>query len=52
MAATLRERAPWYERGRKMTYVARLAAWIKSAENRGEVLRTIDRLRAWVVTAR
>jgi hypothetical protein len=35
-----------------MTYVARLPARIRSEENRGEVLRTIDRLRAWVVTAR
>ncbi|MFD3496906.1 hypothetical protein ACFWWT_25340 [Streptomyces sp. NPDC058676] len=51
VAATLRERAPWYEHGRKMTYVARLPAWIKSAGNRDEVLRAIDRLRASVVTA-
>ncbi|WP_425247344.1 hypothetical protein [Streptomyces sp. NEAU-NA10] len=51
VAASLRERAPWYEHGRKMTYVARLPAWIKSAKNRTEVLRAIDRLRA-SVTAR
>lgn len=50
VAADLRERAPWYEHGRKMTYVARLPAWIKSAKNRDEVLRAIDRLRASVVT--
>src|SRR4051812_9364542 len=48
VAASLRERAPWYEHGRKMTYVARLPAWIKSAKNRDEVLRAIDRLRASV----
>jgi hypothetical protein len=34
-----------------MTCIARLPAWIKSAENRTEVLRAIDRLRA-SVTAR
>ncbi|MFI6034673.1 hypothetical protein ACIBBD_11020 [Streptomyces sp. NPDC051315] len=51
VAASLRERDPWYEHGRKMTYVARLPAWIKSAKNRAEVLRAIDRLRA-SVTAR
>ncbi|WP_454319747.1 hypothetical protein [Streptomyces phaeoluteigriseus] len=48
VAASLRERAPWYEHGRKMTYVARLPAWIKSAKNRAEVLRAIDRMRASV----
>jgi len=51
VAASLRERAPWYDTGQKMTYVARLPAWIKSAKNRDEVLRAIDRLRATVVTA-
>ncbi|MFE7645800.1 hypothetical protein [Streptomyces phaeoluteigriseus] len=51
VAASLRERDPWYEHGRKMTYIARLPAWIKSAKNRTEVLRAIDRLRA-SVTAR
>jgi hypothetical protein len=50
VAADLRERAPWYDTGRKMTLVARLPAWIKSAKNRGEVLRAIDRLRASVTT--
>ncbi|MEU5595851.1 hypothetical protein [Streptomyces sp. NPDC020298] len=48
VAASLRERAPWYEHGRKMTYVARLPAWIKDAKNRTEVMRAIDRLRASV----
>ncbi|MFG3515134.1 hypothetical protein [Streptomyces bobili] len=48
VAASLREREPWYEHGRKMTYIARLPAWIKSAKNRTEVLRVIDRLRASV----
>ncbi|MCT9078318.1 hypothetical protein [Streptomyces fulvoviolaceus] len=48
VAASLRERDPWYEHGRKMTYVARLPAWIKSAKNRDEVLRAIDRMRASV----
>ncbi|MFG2555480.1 hypothetical protein ACGFWF_36885 [Streptomyces sp. NPDC048581] len=50
VAASLRERRPWYEHGRKMTYVARLPAWIKQAKNRDEVLRAIDRIRASVVT--
>jgi hypothetical protein len=50
VAATLRERAPWYEHGRKMTYVARLPAWVKQAKNRAEILRAIDRLRASVIT--
>jgi len=48
VAASLRERGPWYEHGPKMTYVARLPAWIKSAKNRGEVLRAVDRIRASV----
>ncbi|MER6674012.1 hypothetical protein [Streptomyces sp. NPDC000983] len=47
--ARLRERDPWYEHGRKMTCVARLPAWVKSAKNRAEVLRAIDRMRASVV---
>ncbi|MGW2823919.1 hypothetical protein ACWC24_23425 [Streptomyces sp. NPDC001443] len=51
VAASLRERAPWYGEARKTTYVARLPAWIKSAKNRDEVLRAIDRLRAPVVSA-
>ncbi|MET7697371.1 hypothetical protein [Streptomyces sp. NPDC005485] len=50
-AASLRERDPWYEHGRKMTYVARLPAWIKSAKNRDEVLRAVDRMRASVTEA-
>ncbi|MFC8088867.1 hypothetical protein [Streptomyces sp. NPDC057301] len=50
VAASLRERPPWYEHGRKMTYIGRLPAWIKRAKNRDEVLRAIDRLRASVVT--
>ncbi|KUL44115.1 hypothetical protein [Streptomyces regalis] len=50
VAASLRERPPWYEHGRKMTYVARLPAWIKRAKNRDEVLRAIARIRASVVT--
>ncbi len=49
VAADLRERAPWYETGRKMTLVARLPAWMKSAKNRDEVLRAVDRLRATVI---
>ncbi|MFB7935753.1 hypothetical protein [Streptomyces sp. NPDC056049] len=43
VAAPLRERAPWYDTGRKMTLVARLPAWIKHAKNRDEVLRAIRR---------
>jgi hypothetical protein len=50
VAAGLRERAPWYDTGQKMTLVARLPAWIKSAKNRDEVLRAIDRLRASLAT--
>lgn len=50
VAADLRERAPWYDTGRKMTLVARLPAWIKSAKNRTEVLHAIDRLRASVTS--
>ncbi|WP_328875169.1 hypothetical protein OHT76_36695 [Streptomyces sp. NBC_00287] len=49
VAADLRERDPWYEHGRKMTLVGRLPAWIKSAKNRTEVLRRIDRMRASVI---
>ncbi|MFJ4791024.1 hypothetical protein [Streptomyces sp. NPDC088794] len=43
--ARLRERAPWYDTGRKMTLVARLPVWIKRAKNRDDVLRAIGRLR-------
>ncbi|MES5817960.1 hypothetical protein [Streptomyces sp. RG80] len=50
VAADLRERDPWYGHGRKMTYIGRLPAWIKSAKNRGEVLRAIDRMRASVIS--
>ena len=50
VAADLRERAPWYETGRKMTLVGRLPAWIKSAKNRDEVLRAVDRLRTSVTS--
>lgn len=49
VAADLRERAPWYDTGQKMTLVARLPAWTKSAKNRDEVLRAVDRLRASVI---
>ncbi|WP_329262309.1 hypothetical protein OG223_45155 [Streptomyces sp. NBC_01478] len=49
VAADLRERAPWYDTGQKMTLVARLPAWMKSAKNRDEMLRTVDRLRATVI---
>ena len=49
VAADLRERAPWYDTGQKMTLVARLPAWMKSAKNRDEILRTVDRLRATVI---
>jgi hypothetical protein len=43
--ARLRERAPWYDTGRKMTLVARLPVWIKRAKNRDDVLRAVGRLR-------
>lgn len=42
--ASLRERAPWYDTGQKMTLVARLPAWIKRAKNRDEILRAIERI--------
>ncbi|MFD8012639.1 hypothetical protein [Streptomyces sp. NPDC058955] len=42
--ASLRERAPWYDTGQKMTLVARLPAWITRARNREEVLRAIARI--------
>ncbi|MFD5593213.1 hypothetical protein [Streptomyces griseorubiginosus] len=51
VAASLRERDPWYEHGRKMTCVARLPVWVKRARNRDEVLRTIDRMRASVTAS-
>ncbi|WP_225800270.1 hypothetical protein [Streptomyces sp. NK15101] len=42
--ASLRERAPWYDTGQKMTLVARLPTWIKRAKNRDEVLRAVGRI--------
>lgn len=51
VAADLRERAPWYDTGQKMTLVARLPSWMKSAKNRDEVLRAVDRLRTATVNA-
>ncbi|MGW8970511.1 hypothetical protein [Streptomyces platensis] len=47
--APLRERAPWHESGKKMTFIARLPGWMKRAKNRTEVLRAIDRTRASLV---
>ncbi|MER5439786.1 hypothetical protein [Streptomyces sp. NPDC002790] len=44
--APLRERAPWDAQVKKMTLVARLPTWIKSAKNRNEVLRVIGRIRS------
>ncbi|NEC85977.1 hypothetical protein [Streptomyces sp. SID12501] len=52
VAASLRERAPWYDTGQKMTLVARLPVWTKSAKNRDEVLRAIDRMRATLGASR
>ncbi|WP_104818292.1 hypothetical protein [Kitasatospora sp. MMS16-BH015] len=46
VTATLRERAPWYDTGTKMTLVARLPLWVKQAKNRDEVLRAVNRIRA------
>lgn len=46
VGASLRERAPWYDTGQKMTLVARLPVWVKRAGNRGELLRALDRMRA------
>ncbi|MDX3352031.1 hypothetical protein PV703_01565 [Streptomyces sp. ME01-24h] len=47
--APLRERASWDAQVKKMTLVARLPTWIKSAKNREEVLRAIDRIRLSLV---
>ena len=47
--APLRERAPWNAQVRRMTLTARLPTWIKSAKNRGEVLRAIERIRSSLV---
>jgi hypothetical protein len=44
--ASLRERAPWYATGPKMTLVARLPEWIKRARNRDEILRAVRRIQA------
>ena len=44
--APLRERAPWYDTGQKMTLVARLPLWIKRARNRDEILCVIGQIRA------
>jgi len=52
VAADLRERAPWYDTGQKMTLVARLPVWMKSVRNRDEVLRAVHRLRATVIAPR
>jgi hypothetical protein len=49
--APLRERAPWYDTGHKMTLVARLPAWIKRAKNRDEVLRAVSRIHASLLAA-
>ncbi|WP_217164804.1 hypothetical protein [Streptomyces sp. AC512_CC834] len=43
---SLRERAPWYDTGQRMTLVARLPAWIKRAKNRNEILRAVGRIHA------
>ncbi|MEV7152714.1 hypothetical protein AB0O05_40150 [Streptomyces sp. NPDC093084] len=44
--APLRERAPWYDAGQRMTLVARLPVWIKRARNRDEILRAVSRISA------
>jgi hypothetical protein len=49
--ASLRERAPWYDTGQKMTLAARLPVWIKRAKNRDEVLRAVSRIHASLVAA-
>ncbi|MFE7168382.1 hypothetical protein [Streptomyces sp. NPDC057616] len=49
--ASLRERAPWYDTGQKMTLVARLPVWIKRAKNRDEVLRAVSRIQASLIAA-
>ncbi|MEU2927822.1 hypothetical protein ABZ636_22650 [Streptomyces sp. NPDC007251] len=48
--AGLRERAGRDANGPRHSLVARLPAWIKSAKHRDEVLRTVDRIRASVLT--
>ncbi|KOV69972.1 hypothetical protein ADL01_21595 [Streptomyces sp. NRRL WC-3618] len=53
VAASLRERAPWCDdTGRKMTLVARLPVWVKSAKNRTEVLRAVDRIQTTLSASR
>ncbi|MGW3142473.1 hypothetical protein [Streptomyces sp. NPDC001139] len=49
--APLRERAPWYDTGQKMTLVARLPTWIKRAKHRDEILRAVSRIQASLVAA-
>lgn len=49
--APLRERAPWYDTGRKMTLLARLPAWIKRAKNRDEILRAVSRIHGSLTAA-
>nr|WP_042365846.1 hypothetical protein [Streptacidiphilus neutrinimicus] len=49
VAASLRERAPWYDTRKKMTLLARLPTWIKHAKNRTEILHAIDRIRGQLV---
>ncbi|MET8468109.1 hypothetical protein ABZY90_28780 [Streptomyces sp. NPDC006422] len=44
VGASLRERAPWYETGPRMTLVARLPTWVKQARHRDDVLRAITRI--------
>ncbi|MFF8280204.1 hypothetical protein ACF05T_29650 [Streptomyces lateritius] len=44
--ASLREQAPWDAKVRRMTVIARLPTWIKSAKNRAEVLRAVERIQA------
>ncbi|MFI1655158.1 hypothetical protein ACH4ZU_09640 [Streptomyces sp. NPDC020472] len=49
--ASLRERAPWYDTGQKMTLVARLPLWVKRAKNRDEILRAVSRIHASTAAA-
>ncbi|MEU3620752.1 hypothetical protein ABZ725_52275 [Streptomyces sp. NPDC006872] len=51
VGASLRERAPWYDTGQKMTLVARFPAWIKRAKNRDEILRAVSRIHASLAAA-
>ncbi|MEU6992150.1 hypothetical protein ABZ953_16000 [Streptomyces sp. NPDC046465] len=50
--ASLRERAPWYDTGQKMTLAARLPVWVKRAGNRDEILRAVGRLHASLTAVR